>query len=208
MRRRGQRGFLFRGSCCSAIRVLHISRQVHCFMSGLLRASFFLARRYLGLRIAVLAAVAYGLSMPALDLASYPGPRAHPFFYVGMIYFTCRWVERKDARFLAAALFIWAAGMLVFLGLAPALFGVLAAWLIWRPPVRVRPLALTALLALIIWFPYLRFEAARGFVDIRSQVRRKDLPLQWADWKAWCDATRMPSPAATAGGMLGPISGK
>ncbi|HEV3220196.1 MAG TPA: hypothetical protein VGZ48_10525 [Candidatus Acidoferrales bacterium] len=159
---------------------------------GTLAGIFFLSRRYLGQNIAVLAIVAYGLSMPALELANYPGPRAHPFFYVWMVYCICRWVEARDARYLAAALLIWAMGMFVFLGLAPAIFVSPVVWLLWRPPLRVRPLALAAFLALLLWYPYLRLEAGRRFADVRSQILLQPLTDSWGDQKAWCDPNLIP----------------
>jgi hypothetical protein len=171
---------------------------------GALAGIFFLARRYFGHRVATLAAVAYALSLPALDLAGGPSPRGQPLFFVAMIYCICRWVDEKDARFLAAALLIWAAGMYVFLTLAPAIFVVPAVWLLWRPPVRLRPLVFAGILILLIWFPYLRFEAGRSFADVRSQVLRHPLANPRADPKAWCDPSLMPAPRSAAGGEVRP----
>ena len=159
---------------------------------------FLLGRSYFGLRAATLAAVAYGLSQPALELTSVPAPRAHPFFYLAMVYCMGRWVSRRDARGLAAALVICALGLLVFLEMAPLIFIVPAVWLVWRPPIRTGPLALAALVVLLVWFPYLRFEAGRHFEDVRSQVQRKTLerPLQHA--RTWCDSSVVLPPVSNA----------
>lgn len=148
---------------------------------GTLAGIFLLARSCFGERCAVLAVLLYGLSFRGLLFAgsmgqAFPGPRAHPFFYVWMTYWTCRWVSRNDARYLAAALLTWAIGMYVFLELAPAVFMLPAAWTAFRPPLFSGSLVLVSAVALLIWFPYLRFEAARGYADLRSQLLMQPLP--------------------------------
>jgi hypothetical protein len=105
-----------------------------------------------------------------------------------MIYFTDRWVREKNPKHLASALVTWAAGMYVFMEIAPALFILPAVWLLHRSPVRLRTLLFTGIVILAIWYPYLRFEAGRRFIDLRSQVQRKYvLPANYKD--AWCDST-------------------
>ena len=76
----------------------------------------------------------------------------------------------EAATAFAAALGTWAAGMYVFLELAPALGILPVMWWLHRPPLRLRALAVGAGVTLVIWYPYLAFEAERGFVDLRSQV--------------------------------------
>jgi hypothetical protein len=164
---------------------------------GTLAGIFLLARRYLGQSVAFLATTAYALSMPAVNL-TLSSPRGQPFFYVAMVYCICRWVEEMDGRFLAGALLAWTTGMLVFLELAPAIFIVPVVWLLWRPPVRIRPLIWTGALVLLLWFPYLHFEVRRHFADIRSQVQLKLLTQPREDLKAWCGPNLVPAPIAPA----------
>jgi hypothetical protein len=170
---------------------------------GTLAGIFLLARRYFGLSVAFLATTAYALSMPALNLTS-SSPRGQPFFFVAMVYCICRWVEERDGRFLAGALLAWATGMLVFLELAPAIFIVPVVWLLWRPPVRIRPLLWMSVLVLLLWYPYLHFEAGRHFADVRSQVELKPLARSWDDGKVWCDPNLVPAPIAPADASAAP----
>ncbi|HEX9616071.1 MAG TPA: hypothetical protein VGA03_01550, partial [Anaerolineales bacterium] len=59
----------------------------------------------------------------------------------------------------------------------------------YRPPIRVAPLLLAGAVILVAWSPYLKFEAPRGFVDIRSQLLQKSIfPKNYRE--AWCDPTR------------------
>jgi hypothetical protein len=147
---------------------------------------FLLARLYFGVRCALLAVLLYGLSELGLFFAGSLQPRGHPFFYVWMVYWACRWVARRDARYLAAALVTWVGGMYVFMEIAPALLILPAIWFFWRPPVGVRSLALVGVAALVIWYPYLRFEGTRRFADLRSQVLRQNIwPASYKE--VWCD---------------------
>ena len=77
--------------------------------------------------------------------------------------------------------------MYVFMEIAPALFVLPVVWLVHRPPVRLRTLLFSAVVVVALWYPYLRFEAGRHFIDIRSQVQRKYiLPSNYKD--AWCNS--------------------
>jgi hypothetical protein len=147
---------------------------------GTLAGIFVLARAVFGARAAVLAVLLYGLSDRGLLFAgslgsAYPGPRAHPFFYVWMTYFAYQWVTRRDARYLGAALTVWAVGMYVFMELAPAIVMLPVMWAIYRPPIAVRPVAMAFALSLVIWFPYLRFESTRQMADVQSQLLMRRL---------------------------------
>src|SRR4029077_14594679 len=153
---------------------------------GTLCGIFLLARACFGARCARLSVLLYGVSKIGLTFAGSFGPRGHPFFYVWMAYWTCCWVARQDARYLAAALVTWLAGMYAFMGLAPAVFMLRAVWVVFRPPVRVPAVAVAGAIGLLMWYPYLRFEATRGFADIRSQVLVQSIaPENYAD--ALCD---------------------
>ena len=153
---------------------------------GTLVGVLFLAYEVWGLRCALLAVGLYGLSELGLQFAGSLWPRGHPFFYVWMIYWVHRWIGCRQARYLAAALITWAAGMYVFLELAPALLVLPVMWLWHRPPARLAPLTIAVAVSLIIWFPYLAFEARRDFVDLRSQVLQQHiLPIPFQ--QSWCD---------------------
>ena len=79
-------------------------------------------------------------------------------------------MTRNDARYLGGALLTWAVGMYVFMELAPALLIVPAAWALYRPTVRIVPVAVATVVAIGLWSPYLRFESNRHFADVRSQL--------------------------------------
>jgi hypothetical protein len=149
---------------------------------------YLLARYYFGLGTSILAVLFYGLSEHSLFLAGSLWPNGRPDIYIWIVYFTHRWVTQKEARYAAAALAVWGLGMYVDMAILPvvALFPVV--WLIYRPPLRIAPLALTSVVVLAVWSPYLRFEAGRGFADMRSQVLQQNIfPADYR--QAWCDET-------------------
>jgi hypothetical protein len=153
---------------------------------GTLLGVFLLARATFGVTAARLAVAIYGLSQPALFLASTVWPRGHPFFYVWMAYWTLLWVRRRSPGYAAAALATWLVGMYVYLELAPAVLMLPAAWWLYRPPVRLRPLLVTGAAAFVLWVPYLHFERTREFVDLRSQLLLQRLQAPRAQ-DNWCD---------------------
>ncbi|HEX6386423.1 MAG TPA: hypothetical protein VF177_17260, partial [Anaerolineae bacterium] len=58
--------------------------------------------------------------------------------------------------------------------------------LVYRPPFLSRHLLIGGILVLALWYPYLRFEARRGYVDMRSQLLRQNIvPVNYRD--AWCN---------------------
>jgi 4-amino-4-deoxy-L-arabinose transferase-like glycosyltransferase len=155
---------------------------------GTLICVFLLGRMYFGGRCAVLSVLLYGLSGIGLSFAGSLWAIGHPFFYVWMAYCVTQWVTNSDAKHLAMAIVIYAAGMYMDMTIAPALFILPSAWLLYRPPLRFWPLVLAGAVSLLIWFPYLQFEADRGFVDIKSQVQRRSIfPVNYKD--AWCDSS-------------------
>jgi Dolichyl-phosphate-mannose-protein mannosyltransferase len=165
---------------------------------GTLIGLFLLARMCFGTPCAILAVALYGLSELGL-LAAQSIWHKYPlqFFYVWMVYWIANWVERGNTKYLATAVVIWACGMYVFLDIAPALFIIPVVWLFYRPPIRVRPLLVAGILIAIIWYPYLRFEAGRAFVDVKSQVlQQRILPEDYA--KFWCNPSLFPERWKTA----------
>jgi hypothetical protein len=152
---------------------------------GTLVGVFLLARSFFGISCALLAVVLYGLSELGLYFAGSLWPKGHPFFYVWMLYFAAQWVNRRDARYFAAAVVTLAAGMLLHMELAPAFFILPALWFFYRAPIKLWPLLIGIALVLLIWFPYLRFEYSRGFSDVTSQVFLAHRPTDYK--RSWCD---------------------
>jgi 4-amino-4-deoxy-L-arabinose transferase-like glycosyltransferase len=149
---------------------------------------FLLAWRCFGVWPAFLAVFLYGLSKHGLFLAGSLWPNGRPDFYVWFVLLTSLWAMRRDARYLAAAVTVWGLGMHVDMALAPALFILPVVWLSYRPPVRPLPLLIGGVIVLTVWSPYLRFEATRGFADMKSQLfLRYMLPQQYR--QSWCDTS-------------------
>lgn len=159
---------------------------------GTLVGIFLLARDYLGRVCAYVAVVLWGLSELGLVFAESSRARGHPFFYVWMIYWAGKWVQWRDAKYLAIAVVTWALGMYVFLEIAPAIFIIPVVWLAYRPSLTPVPLVLAGVLIAVVWYPYLRFEAKRGFVDLKSQVLRQPI---WPDHyeNVWCNPSLLPT---------------
>jgi hypothetical protein len=150
---------------------------------------FLLARKYFGTQCGCLAVVLYGLSGQGLSWAGSLWAIGSPDMFIWLVYLASEWVTRRDGRFLAAAVAAWAFGMYVDLSLAPAIAVLPAIWLVYRPPVKLKPLLAAATVLLIVWFPYLRLEARRDFVDLRSQfLLQYVLPSNAS--RSWCDPTR------------------
>jgi len=159
---------------------------------GTLVGIFILTRGWFGDRCAYLAVSLWAFSELGLFFARSLWPRAHPFFYVWMVYWTAKWVEQRHARYLAAALLTWAVGMYVFMEIAPAFFIIPALWLCYRPPIEARRLLVAGIVAAVVWFPYLRFEAGRDFADVKSQILQKRvLPANYET--SWCDPLLLPA---------------
>lgn len=159
-----------------------------CTYVGTLIGIWLLTEQAYRRRCAMLAVMCYALSGQGFFFARSLWPRAHPFFFVWMTYWTLRWVKQRQGRFLAAAVFTWSIGLYMFLEIAPAILIFPVIWLRYRPPVKVRSLAMTGIVILLIWLPYLRFEYHRDFADVRSQIFRQTLAA--GDERAtWCDPT-------------------
>lgn len=156
---------------------------LHC---ATLLGVFLLARRHFGEGCAYLSVALYGLSAHALFLAGSLWPNGRPDVFVWIVYFVDRWIGDRDGRYLAAAAAVWGLGMHVDMAVTPALFILPAAWLYYRPPWRTGPLLLAAAIVLVVWSPYLSFQAPRGFADIRSQLLQQKILL--GDYRrTWCD---------------------
>jgi len=147
---------------------------------------FWLARRHFGLTCAYVSALLYAVSEHGMFLAASLWPNGRPDVFVTLVVFTVLWASRRDGRFLAAALAIWGIGMYIDMAVTPAAFIFPVVWIYERPPVRVAPLAIAAAVVLLVWFPYLRFEAPRAFIDIRSQLLQQNIfPMSYRH--TWCN---------------------
>jgi hypothetical protein len=132
-------------------------------------------RRYFSARVALLAGALYAFSYVGLRLGTELWPRGHPVFYIWIVYFAGRWIDRRSGWDLAAALLVASTGLYVHLELAPALLIVPALWIVHRPPIQWRAIAAAAVIAIVTWLPYLSFESARSFIDVKSQVLRQSI---------------------------------
>ncbi len=161
---------------------------------------FVLARGQLGIACALVATILFALSSTGHFFAHSLWPRGHPVFIVWMMVFASRWVSDRDSRFLAAAFAVWGVGMYVFMELAPALFILPVLWWVYRPPIGFRSLAAAAVLLLVVWSPYLAYEADHGLRNVWSQVAQQSLIP--ADFEAsWCDPGLRPVLEDQLGGL-------
>jgi hypothetical protein len=95
-------------------------------------------------------------------------PIGHPVYALGMLWCLMQWVRNRSPWWLFGALVIGAFGLYVDLAILPFLFVFPAVWLLFRPPLRLAPIAAACAIGLLIWLPYLHFETTRGFADVRS----------------------------------------
>ncbi|MGB7537163.1 MAG: glycosyltransferase family 39 protein [Anaerolineales bacterium] len=102
-------------------------------------------------------------------------PNGHPFFVVGMLYCLMRWVRDRSPHWFSAALLLAGLGMYVYFSLTPALAAMAVIALVFRRPLSGRSLAAVLVFLVLVWLPYLNFEAGRGFIDIGSMLLRRDL---------------------------------
>jgi 4-amino-4-deoxy-L-arabinose transferase-like glycosyltransferase len=147
---------------------------------------FMLTRIYFGTATAWLAVLLYAFAFDALSLAAQLQPKAHPFFVVWMFYAAAQWVERRNARWLGAALVLWAAGTYVHMEMVPMLLALPVLWWRARPPITLLPLFAASAVALIVWSPYLSFQRGRDFVDLRSQLLVRPLAARSVETVAMC----------------------
>jgi hypothetical protein len=97
-------------------------------------------------------------------------PRAHPFFFVWMLLLLTLWVERRQGRYVALAVIVYAAGMYWYMEMAPALLLVPILYFLYRPPVGWKAIVAATAVGVAIWSPYLIFETSRNFEDLRELV--------------------------------------
>lgn len=170
-------------------------RLVEFVVSALLYAAtllgiYCLARTSFGRPTALLATCVYAFSEVGLFVAGSLWPRApvQPFV-VWMVYWLQRWALDRQRRALPIALSLWAAGMFVFMEIAPAILLVPFFWFRYRPPVRVAPLAIAAAAVLLVWWPYLVYESQHDYRDLQSMLLRAEVGTsEAAPGHQWCDS--------------------
>jgi len=153
---------------------------------GTLAGLFLIARKCFGSGCAYIALLLYGLSEIGIFYAGSLWSVGHPFFYVWTVYFCIRWIQEKSSNYLALAILVWSTGLYVDMVLAPAAFIFPVLFLIYRPRLKFAPLFAAAAMVLLIWFPYLRLQTTRNFVDLKSIVMRQS--TGHPDYRAsWCN---------------------
>jgi hypothetical protein len=159
--------------------------------AGTLIGIFCVAEPAFGTSAAVLATIIFAFSNPGLFFAWSLWPRGHPFFFIWMVYWARRWAVERQPNALGMALFVWAAGMYVFMEIAPAILLLPVCWYIYRPPVRTLPLAIASAAVLVLWLPYLQFEGTRGYRDVAAVLAQEPVqrPVAQAGSSTWCDAS-------------------
>ncbi len=141
---------------------------------GTLIFLFLIVRKWLG-RGAAWTIVALAGLLPITGPTLWPN--GHPFFVVGMLYFLIRWVRDREPHAFSAALLMAGLGMYVYFTIAPALVAMALIALIYRRPISWRSLAAALAALIIVWWPYLHFEAGRGFVDVGIMILRRDMTV-------------------------------
>ncbi|MGB7539413.1 MAG: hypothetical protein WBM17_12815 [Anaerolineales bacterium] len=148
------------------------------------------AREAFGRMVAISTAVVFALSLLG---SSGLWPIGHPLFIVASLYFLLRWVKRRAAWALGAALAVMAFGMYFHLSIVPFLLVIPVLWLIFRPPIGWKSLLLSAAFGLLVWFPYLKYEYGRGFVDLASMLLQRPADTVWegnSEAPIYCYATQ------------------
>jgi hypothetical protein len=145
---------------------------------------YLLTRRHAGVACALLAVALFAFSKLGMHFAGFIG--SWTFFIVWTFYFASRWVFERQGRFLAMALLVWSLGLYNMMVVAPAFFIFPVLWLLYRPPIAFRSLAVAGVIALAVWTPYLAYDAEHGFRNITAQLTRQSLiPADFE--KSWCD---------------------
>jgi hypothetical protein len=126
---------------------------------------YFILKSALGRKTALAAGLVYGISLLGYQSV---WPIGHPLYILLVLGCTALWVQKRNGWMLFAAGAVGAFGLYVDLAILPFLFIPFVAWLAFRPPLRLVPILAMATVGLFIWLPYLRYEASKNFIDIRS----------------------------------------
>jgi hypothetical protein len=134
---------------------------------------YLIARKVFSRPVALTSALVFSLSLigaPSLM------PLGHPAFFVGTVYFLLLWAKDRAKWALPAALVVSALGLYDDMGILPLVLAYPIVWIVYRPPLFWRGILVAAVLSLLIWFPYLRFEMTRDFIDLRSILLLQSVP--------------------------------
>lgn len=142
---------------------------------GTLLGIFKLTDRFFGKHGAYLAVALYAFSKIGMENSTCLTLEPLAFFFIWIVYFANLWIERRQTKYLAISMLIWSIGMYIHMRIAPAFFILPTLYLIYRPPLRLRPLIVAMGIIFMIWHPYLRFEFRRNFEDIKSQIFLKEM---------------------------------
>jgi hypothetical protein len=156
--------------------------------AGTLLFIYFLLKDLLGRGAALAAVVIAGFS-PLTGPTLWPN--GHPFFVVAMLFFLVRWARNRQAWALAAALFTLGFGLYVYPTIAPAAFAIPIIWLVYRPPIAWRWVALVSALLVVLWAPFLVYESGNSFLDLKSMILRRDTTTGTAQTPTYCYAVRI-----------------
>ena len=96
--------------------------------------------------------------------------RAHPAFAVWFLYFVVKWCVDRDRRALAIAVLAWMVGMYWFMEIAPLILVVPVCLLVFRASFDWKSLAVCVSLGVVLWLPFLVFQAERGGFDLRRNL--------------------------------------
>jgi hypothetical protein len=135
---------------------------------------FVLSRQSFGHLASLGATAFFAFSDLGIYWATSLWPRGHAAFYVWMAALTIMWIRSSRGWILASIVVTFALGMYVHMELAFAIIAVGLCWVVYRPPIRIAPLAVGMVIGFVFWLPYLTFEASRHFIDLRSQLFRYD----------------------------------
>jgi len=137
---------------------------------GAVALAYALGQSVGGVWVGLVSALALAISrlgQPDLDLTQ--------FFVVAAMLLAWLWAVRRQPVALAGAIISFAAGLYVHPNTLPLGLAIPVLWLAFHPPVNWKALGVALVVAVAIWFPYLRFEWGRQFLDVRSYVSRRQV---------------------------------
>ncbi|RJP21881.1 MAG: hypothetical protein C4527_22780 [Candidatus Omnitrophota bacterium] len=148
---------------------------------------FLLVRPAFGRNCAFLAVILFAFSSFGLQSSASLWSRYQmPFFYTAFVLCLMRWIQNNNGWYACAAVILWSAGMYIFLEIAPIIFLLPFFYWFFKKSLSLLPLLIAAIVSVLIWLPYLRFDSQRHFENIQSQlVRRSVLPDNYKT--AWCN---------------------
>lgn len=165
---------------------------------GTLIGIYMLTVRHVGVLCAFVAVLLFAFSKTGLHFAVFIG--AWTFFVIWALYFASRWIFERDGRYLAAGLFVWGLGMYNMMVIAPLFFVFPVLWLLYRPPVTWKPLAVALVAGLVIASPYIADQAKQDFSGLTAQLTRRSLiPADFE--KSWCNPGLRPVLEKQLGGL-------